>query len=87
MRLLRVGTYNVHGHKGTDGKIAAERTFEIVRRLHADCVALDESPGSRLNRAMLAASGQFKVRPPRLGGRSLVGSWVRIRIDYTVRRE
>ena len=52
-----------------------------------DCVALDESPGSRLNRAMLAASGQFKVRPPRLGGRSLVGSWVRIRIDYTVRRE
>ena len=42
MRLLRVGTYNVHGHKGTDGKIAAERTFEIVRRLHADCVALQE---------------------------------------------
>ena len=42
MRLLRVGTYNVHGHKGTDGKIVAERTFEIVRRLHADCVALQE---------------------------------------------
>ena len=42
MRLLRVGTYNVHGHKGTDGKIVAERTFEVVRRLHADCVALQE---------------------------------------------
>ncbi len=42
MRLLRVGTYNVHGHKGTDGKIVAERTFEIVRRLHADCVALQD---------------------------------------------
>jgi endonuclease/exonuclease/phosphatase family metal-dependent hydrolase len=42
MRPLRVGTYNVHGHKGTDGKIVAERTFEIVRRLHADCVALQE---------------------------------------------
>jgi endonuclease/exonuclease/phosphatase family metal-dependent hydrolase len=42
MRLLRVGTYNVHGHKGTDGKIIAERTFEVVRRLHADCVALQE---------------------------------------------
>jgi len=52
-----------------------------------DCVPLGESPGSMLNRAMLAASGQFRVRPPRLGGRVLVGSWVRIRIDYTVRRE
>ena len=52
-----------------------------------DCVPVGESPGSMLNRAMLAASGQFRVRPPRLGGRVLVGSWVRIRIDYTVRRE
>jgi protein TonB len=52
-----------------------------------DCVPLGESPGSMLNRAMLAASGQFRVRPPRLGGQVLVGSWVRIRIDYTVRRE
>jgi protein TonB len=52
-----------------------------------DCVPLGESPGSMLNRAMLAASGQLRVRPPRLGGRVLVGSWVRIRIDYTVRRE
>jgi protein TonB len=52
-----------------------------------DCVPLGESPGSMLNRAMLAASGQLRVRPPRLGGRVLVGSWVRIRIDYTERRE
>jgi protein TonB len=52
-----------------------------------DCVPLGETPGSMLNRAMLAAAGQFRVRPPRLGGRVLVGSWVRIRIDYTVRRE
>jgi len=51
-----------------------------------DCVALGESPGSRLTRSMLAGSGVFRVRPPRLGGRSLVGAWVRIRIDYTVRR-
>jgi endonuclease/exonuclease/phosphatase family metal-dependent hydrolase len=42
MRLLRVGTYNVHGHKGTDGKIVPNRTFEVVRRLQADCVALQE---------------------------------------------
>ena len=53
-----------------------------------DCVALSEWPqGSLINRAVLAAAWQFKVRPPRLGGRTLVGSWVRIRIDYTVSRE
>jgi protein TonB len=52
-----------------------------------DCVPLGETPGSMLNRSMLAASGQFRVRPPRLGGKVLVGAWVRIRLDYTVRRE
>lgn len=51
-----------------------------------DCVALDETPGSRLTRSMLAGAGVLRVRPPRLGGRSLVGAWVRIRVDYTVRR-
>jgi endonuclease/exonuclease/phosphatase family metal-dependent hydrolase len=39
---LRFATYNVHGHKGTDGKIVADRTFEVVRWLNADCVALQE---------------------------------------------
>jgi protein TonB len=53
----------------------------------ADCVPLGETQGSRLNRSMLAGSGVLRVRPPRLGGRSLVGSWVRIRIDYSIRRE
>jgi endonuclease/exonuclease/phosphatase family metal-dependent hydrolase len=42
MTILRVATYNVHGHKGTDGRIVADRTFDVVRRLHADCVALQE---------------------------------------------
>jgi protein TonB len=52
-----------------------------------DCVALDEYPeGSQINRAVLAAAWEFKVRPPRLGGRTLVGSWVRIRIDYGYER-
>jgi protein TonB len=50
-----------------------------------DCVALDEYPnGSQINRALLAAAWAFRVRPPRLGGRSLVGAWVRIRIDYGI---
>ncbi|PQM26656.1 hypothetical protein CVO77_16760 [Sphingopyxis lindanitolerans] len=52
-----------------------------------DCVGLDEYPnGSQINRAVLAAAWQFKVRPPRVGGRQLVGSWVRIRIDYGMGR-
>ena len=51
------------------------------------CVGLDEYPaGSQINRAVLAAAWEFKVRPPRIGGRSLVGSWVRIRIDYGIER-
>ncbi len=53
-----------------------------------DCVALDEYPAnSQMARAVLAAAWQFRVRPPRRGGRSLVGEWVRIRIDYQIRRE
>ena len=52
-----------------------------------DCVGLTEYPeGSQINRAVLAAAWEFKVRPPRLGGRPLVGSWVRIRIDYGIER-
>jgi periplasmic protein TonB len=52
-----------------------------------DCVALAEYPqGSQINRAIIAAAWEFKVRPPRLGGKSLVGSWVQIRIDYRIER-
>lgn len=52
-----------------------------------DCVALDEYPaGSRMARAVLAAAWQFRVRPPQLGGQLKVGEWVRIRIDYSLRR-
>ncbi|GMN02012.1 hypothetical protein [Erythrobacter sp. MTPC3] len=48
-----------------------------------DCELVGESPqGSQIGRAVLAAAWQFRVRPARIGGRSQVGSWVRIRIDY-----
>ena len=51
-----------------------------------DCVGLGEYPqGSRIERAVLAAAWQFKVRPPRVGGVSKIGEWVRIRIEYGVR--
>ncbi|WP_338243673.1 hypothetical protein [Aurantiacibacter hainanensis] len=49
-----------------------------------DCAIIDEYPtGSGIARATQAAAWQFKVRPPRLAGQYQVGSWVRIRIDYT----
>ena len=52
-----------------------------------DCVALSEYPeGSQINRSVLAAAWEFRVRPPRRGGQLLVGSWVRIRIDYNIER-
>ncbi|MGB3798118.1 MAG: hypothetical protein WA957_17690 [Alteraurantiacibacter sp.] len=49
-----------------------------------ECAVLDEYPkNSGIARAVQAAAWQFQVRPPRLGGDYQVGTWVRIRIDYT----
>lgn len=52
-----------------------------------NCQLLSEGPqGSQIGRAVMAAAWQFRVRPARIGGREQFGSWVRIRIDYSVRR-
>ncbi len=58
---------------------------KTVDHYHVEnCQTLGEAPmGSGFARAVRLAAWQFLVLPPRVNGKVMVGSWVRIRIDYT----
>lgn len=55
----------------------------IARNRVDNCQTLGEFPlGSGFGKAVRDAAWQFQILPPRINGKPMIGSWVRIRITY-----
>lgn len=75
-----IGNY-MHANAGAGYGDIACKTYPRYRV--DDCVALGSVPASsRLDRVLLKAAWQFKIRPPRKNGEPMIGEWVRIRFSY-----
>jgi hypothetical protein len=71
------------------GRGSATIACRMIEHYHVeDCQELSESPpGSGLSRALRQAAWQFQVRPPLVGGKPQLGTWVRIRFTWANRDE
>jgi hypothetical protein len=82
----QLSTYRSRRAQGPGWGLIACRTVAGYRV--EDCQELAESPrGSGYAGSVRQAAWQFRVRPPRVNGKLMVGEWVSIRIDYTISGE
>lgn len=91
---MRLVTYNVHGCKGMDWCVQSDRPLEVLRRLDADCIALQEfvdapfGGGAGLLEQWAAELGMNAVYAPAFErGREVFGNALLTRFEIVHRRD